>query len=30
LEYQDAQDALATCVRDGLLSRSEAGNYELR
>lgn len=30
LEYQDAQQALATCVRDGLLSRSDAGRYELR
>ena len=30
LEFLDAQEALATCVRDGLLSRSDAGDYQLR
>jgi len=30
LEFRDAQEALAICVRDGLLSRSDAGSYQLR
>jgi hypothetical protein len=30
LEFQDAQEALAACVRGGLLSPSDAGIYELR